>query len=169
MNDSLKPTYFYSQTGLTPTAAAYVFGLESGSAKISRLIRLVVTPGTASAAGTATLTLSRYTTAATGGLVTPDNTLNRNLGDAVYSGLVRSTGFTPGGTVTASKWVFPIPTPASSATLSAAPIVIDLADVISMQGFVLPVGVNNGIAFQHSGLAGAAGFAIQAVWTEWVL
>ena len=162
------PTYHYTQSGLAPTSLTNIMAIESGASRTTRIVRLVIYPGNATAAGVAYLSLLRETTAGSTNAVTASNIYNRNPNDPLFSGIIRSNGLTP-GTNTANGFFFPIPTPASSATSPASPIVIDLSNDNNAQGLVIPQGTNNGIVFTHSGLAGAAGFSLTAVWTEWVI
>lgn len=165
IQNSAKPSYNYAQTGLTPTASTNLLAIESGASKVTRLKRLIIQPGTATAAGIATLTINRETTAGSTNAVTIDNTFNRDTSDANYSGIVRSSGLAA-GTNAATKWVIPIPTPINTTANPAAPIIVDFTNGGTQKGFMIPVGTANGLLFVHSGLAGAAGFGIEAEWTE---
>lgn len=164
---SKTPTYTVSSNGLTPTASLNVLAIESGAVKTVRLKKLIVQPGYATAAGIATLTIKRNTVAATAaGTAVSGATMQRVATDAAFSGIVRKGAFTVVGVTSSSTtYEFPIPTPISTATNFADPIVIDFTDG-DLEPFTIPVGVLNGLMITHSGLAGAAGFGILAEFTE---
>lgn len=166
VQDSQKPTYAVGVAGAAPTASTNLIVVESAAAKQTVIKRLWITPGTATAAGTATLTLVRNTVAASaaGTAVAP---AARDSADPAFAGLVRTGAFTlTGVTQTTTQDVWTIPTPISTATNPAAPIEIDLTNRGTMKGIVLPVGVTNGAMFVHSGLAGAAGFGLKLELSE---
>jgi hypothetical protein len=166
VQNSQKPTYTVAASGLTPTAALNVAVVESGAARVTVIKRLWITPGTATAAGTATLTLNRNTVAATAAGTTVVPTL-RDTTDSAFSGISRTNGYTVTGvTVTATQDSWTIPTPISTATNPAAPIEIDLTNKGTEKGIVIPVGTTTGASFIHSGLAGAAGFGLKVEFTE---
>lgn len=166
--ESISPTYTVSSNGLTPTAATNVMVIESGATKSVRLKRLIIQPGTATAAGIATLTVSRNTVAATAaGTAVSGATMKRVTTEANFSGIARVGAFTVVGvTSTDTTFAIPIPTPISSATNPSQPIVIDFTAGGNLQGFKIPVGATNGLMFKHSGLSGAANFGILAEFTE---
>jgi hypothetical protein len=168
LQNSQKPTYMVTTPGLAPTASTNISVIESGSAKVTTIKRLIIQPGFATANGIATLTLNRNTVAATASGTQPTAaTLQRNTNDAAFSGIVRTGAFTVSGvTTTASQVVIPIPTPISTTTSVQPNIIVDLTNGGTEKGFEIPVGVTNGAMFTHSGLSGATGFSLSVEWTE---
>lgn len=158
-----KPTYQYSQSGISAISGANVLAIESGAAKATTIKRLTVTSGTATAAVISQLTLQRETSAGATNSVTIDNTFNRDPGDTNFSGIVRSNNLTPGATVTTKQsWDIPVPATGTLPTVT----VIDLTNNGQEKGIVVPPGTANGANFVFGGTAGGAGFGIRAEWTE---
>lgn len=160
------PTYSFSLNALTPTASTNLCVIESSASKVTTLKRLIINPGTATANGWATLTLTRNTVAASaaGTAVTPSP---RESSDAAFAGIVRSGAFTlTGVTSTATQIAIPIPTPISTTTTPAVPFVVDFTNGGTIKGVTIPMATTNGLMLVHSGLAGAANFGITAEFTE---
>ena len=162
---SQRATYTYTQTGLTPTTSTNIVAIEAGASKATKITRLIINPGTATANGWATLTLNRETAAGTTNSVTVSSTFNLDPGDANFSGVVRSSGLT-NGTMAAQTFQIIVPTPISTTTSPAAPIVVDLENSPHLKPIVIPAGTANGAVFVHSGLSGAANFGLTVEWTE---
>ena len=142
-----------SVTGLTPTAQTDIMVIESGAYLQSRIKRLIITPGIATAAGTPTLTLVRNSVAASaaGTAVTPVS-MQKDKRALYHTGIVRTGAFTlVGVTSTATSIVIPIPT----LTSPTQPFVVDLGDV------EIPAGGLDGIMFRHSGGATQFGLTVE--------
>lgn len=162
IGSSTKPTYSASVYGLTPTAALTAMVIESGASKLTRIKRIRVQPGTAGAAGIATLTINRHTGAASAAGTTL-SAASRDQSDDAYSGIIKTGSPTFAGvTITPTNLVFDIPT----LTTPQQSIVFDLTNNGTEKGISIPIGVTNGISFTHSGLAGAAGFGMIVDMTE---
>ena len=166
LGNPIRAAYTAAVTGVAPTTSTNVMVIESGSAKTVRLKRIFIQPGTATAAGIATLTLQRNTVAASasGTAQTPSA---HDTTDSAFTGLCRTGAFTLAGvTTTSTTIVFTVPTPISTAANPAIPLEIDFTDHGNQKGIQIPVGVTNGLMFTHSGLSGAAGFGLTVDFTE---
>lgn len=168
IGDTAIPTFAASQANLSITASTDVLVIEAGAVKTTIIKRIIVFPGYATAAGVATLTVSRNTVAASAaGTLLTSATAQRFTTDAAFTGIMRVGAFTHAGTTTvATQILIPLPTSASTTVGAAPPFVYDLTNEGSTEGLKIPPGVLNGVMFTHSGLAGGTGFYILVEFTE---
>lgn len=155
------------QSGLTPTVATNLIVIESGAIKITRLQRIIIQPGLATAAGFAIITLSRNTVAASAaGTLLASADIIKDANDPAFTGIVRVGAFTVAGvTITDTKFIFVIPIPITTG-VGVSPIILDLTNNGKAKGFTIPIGVTNGAMIKHSGNAGAVNFGIIVEFTE---
>lgn len=168
IGDSNKRSYTASVYNLSPTAPLSAMVIASGATSITRLKRLIVYPGNATATTTAYLSVVRITGAAvTGGTQIAAAAMQKDPRDIDFSGTVKVGNFTvPGVVETLTQTIIPIPTPAN--TLSPqAPFIFDFTNGGTEKGIAIPAGVTNGLLFAHGGAgAGASGFGMLLDWTE---
>lgn len=153
-------TYVVGSGALTPTAAMDLLVLEAPVSGVVRLQRIIIwNPGIQTAAAFVTLQLIRKTTAGTGGAVTP---VQVDAADGAYAGLTR-TGVTTRGSDGTVIDQFTIWVPAAGAAFT--PVAIDFSLNDAIKAPVVPIGITNGIALKHPGVAGAASFSCSLVFS----
>jgi hypothetical protein len=141
------------------TNNTYVIAVEDFSTTLRCIVTATNPVGSANATsnGTATLTISRNSVAASaaGTAVTP-TAMQRDKRALYHTGIVRRGAFTVVGvTTTATEHSIPIPT----LTTPQQPFIIDV-------DITIPAGGLDGLMFTHSGLTGAADFGIAVEFEE---
>lgn len=161
------PVQTITVTGQAFTTSTNVLVIESGPSRQVIIKRITIWPGTATANGWPTLTLDRNTAAASAAGTAATSAAMQHSPGNTFSGVVRTGSFTVVGiTSTATSNVFEIPTPASSTTTLTAPMIIDLTNGGTQDGFIVPSGTTNGVMFVHSGIAGGANFGMSVDFSE---
>lgn len=143
------------------TAAMDLCAIESGTTKIVRIRKIVITnPGIQGTAGLRTLSLIRTTTAGANNTVTPPKL---DSGDGAYSGIAAS-GRTGGDLGTAGTTILSIPVYVPTALAAFSPIVIEFGDDAKAPTSI--AGIANGLSLRDSGAASAEKMCGFVIFTE---
>lgn len=148
----------------SPTASTDLFAIESGTTKIVRIRRIVITNvGAQTTPALRSLQVLRTTAAGAGSTTTPapyDST------DAVFSGIAR-TGNSGGNLGTAGTVLATIPIWVPSTAAASGPLVFEFGAMsVGTKGLTGIAGTSNGISLRDPGAAGGAGITGYVEFTE---
>ena len=157
----------FNQSYTTANTLVSAITIESGAYKTTRIKRLMVQPGFATATTTATLCVFRYTAANMTGTSVNAASMQKETTDPAFTGLVKTNITNVNlSNQTLTQFVFQIPVPATTLSMPQ-PLIFDFTNGGTEKGITITNGTTNGVLFGYSGSgAGATGFGMSVDFTE---